>query len=114
MTHKKLTPELSVAPQISAADVADLARQGFKSIVCNRPDGEGADQPSFAEIAQAAAAAGLEARHVPVVSGIVSDEAARAFAAALDDMPKPMFAYCRTGTRSTTLWALGPLPVWAL
>lgn len=106
MTHKTLTPELSVAPQISAADVADLARQGFKSIVCNRPDGEGADQPSFAEIAQAAAAAGIEARYVPVVSGIVSDEAARAFAAALDDMAKPMLAYCRTGTRSTTLWAL--------
>lgn len=106
MTHTKLTPELSVAPQISAADVADLAKQGFKSIVCNRPDGEGADQPLFAEIAQAAAAAGLEARYVPVVSGIVSDEAARAFGDALDGMPKPMLAYCRTGTRSTTLWAL--------
>ena len=106
MTAKKLTAEFSVAPQISVADVADLAAQGFKSIICNRPDSEGPDQPLFAEIERAAASAGLSARYIPVVSGKVSDEDAAKFAAAMSVLPKPVLAYCRSGTRSTTLWAL--------
>ena len=61
MIPKKLTAELSVAAQISAADVAGLAAQGFKSIICNRPDGEGPDQPLFAEIERAASSLGLSA-----------------------------------------------------
>ncbi len=106
MTPKKLTAELSVAPQITPANVAEIATQGFRSIICNRPDGEGADQPSFAEIERAAAAAGLAFRYDPVQSGKVSDAHAAVFGAALDSLPKPVLAYCRTGTRSTTLWAL--------
>jgi sulfide:quinone oxidoreductase len=80
--------------------------QGFKAIVCNRPDGEGPDQPLFAEIERAAAATGLSARYVPVASGKVSDEDASKFSAAMSVLPKPVLAYCRSGTRSTTLWAL--------
>jgi sulfide:quinone oxidoreductase len=101
----------AVAPQIVAGDVPRLAAEGFRSIVCNRPDGEGADQPGFAEIAAACRDAGLEAVYLPVVSspvvgGKVSDEDAGAFAAVLDRLPKPTLAYCRTGTRSVTLWSL--------
>ncbi len=106
MITKKLTAELSVAAQISVADVAGLAAQGFKSVVCNRPDGEGPDQPLFAEIERAAGSAGLSARYIPVTSGKVSDEDAAKFAAAMSVLPKPVLAYCRSGTRSTTLWAL--------
>jgi sulfide:quinone oxidoreductase len=104
---RKLTEDISVAGQISAGDVAGLAAQGFKAIICNRPDGEGADQPGFREIADAAEASGMEARYVPVASGKVTEEDAAAFEAALAELPKPVFAYCRTGTRSTTLWAMG-------
>ena len=106
LNAKSLTPAISVAAQLSAADVADAAAQGFKSIICNRPDGEGADQPVFAEIAQAAAQAGLDIRYIPVETGKVSDADASAFAAALEELPKPVLAYCRSGTRSTTMWAL--------
>ena len=103
---KSLTPELAVSQQIAVSDAAAIAAQGFKSIICNRPDGEGADQPGFAEIAAAAAAAGVVTLHLPVASGMVTDEDAAKFGAALGELPKPVLAYCRTGTRSTTLWAL--------
>ena len=106
MNSKKLSNELSVSPQIVSSDVARLAEQGFKSIICNRPDGEGADQPLFTEIESAARAAGLAARYLPVSTGKVTDEDAALFGAASAELPKPILAYCRTGTRSTTLWAL--------
>ncbi|SET33111.1 bifunctional protein tyrosine phosphatase family protein/NAD(P)/FAD-dependent oxidoreductase [Oceanicella actignis] len=106
MDARKLDARLSVAPQIAPEEVADLAARGYRAIICNRPDGEGPDQPAFAEIEAAARAAGVEARHLPVVSGAVRDEDAEAFAQALNELPGPILAYCRTGTRSATLWAL--------
>jgi sulfide:quinone oxidoreductase len=115
MDVRKLSPELSVGPQIAAADVAELKRMGFRAIVGNRPDGESGDAPTWEEIRVAADAAGMEARHIPVVSGRVQDGDAEAFGAAMAELPKPVFAYCRSGTRSSTLWALAeagrrPLP----
>ncbi|AVO37450.1 bifunctional protein tyrosine phosphatase family protein/NAD(P)/FAD-dependent oxidoreductase [Pukyongiella litopenaei] len=106
MDLRKITEKLTVSPQISAADVAALKDLGFRSVVSNRPNGEGADQTSFEEIRAAAEAAGLETRYMPVETGKVTDEAAQAFGEALRDLPGPVLAYCRTGTRSATLWAL--------
>ncbi|WP_417829168.1 TIGR01244 family sulfur transferase [Thalassospira sp.] len=106
METKKISDGFSVSPQIVADDVAEIAKLGFRSIVCNRPDGEGADQPTFEEISNAAKEAGLEVRYQPIVSGKVSDDDARDFGRLFDELPKPVFAYCRTGTRSTTLWSL--------
>ena len=106
LTTKTLTKTLSVAEQIVASDVQALAEAGFKSIVCNRPDGEGADQPLFAEIEAAAHRAGLSAAYLPIVSGMVRDADAAEFGHLMDTLPKPVLAYCRTGTRSTTLWSL--------
>jgi len=60
MNERRVTDELAVSPQISVADVADIAAAGFASIVCNRPDDESADQVAFAEIEAAAKTAGLE------------------------------------------------------
>ena len=116
MQTKRITAVLSVSEQITAADVAALAEAGFNSIICNRPDGEGADQPVFAEIATAAQSHGMTAHYQPIVSGKVGDADAIAFGELLEKLPKPVLAYCRTGTRSTTLWALAegardrPLP----
>lgn len=116
MTAKPITPTLSVSEQVLPQEVAALAAAGFKSIVCNRPDGEGADQPSFAEIEAAAAALGMQAAYLPIVSGKVGDADATAFGGLMDSLPKPTLAYCRTGTRSATLWSLSeggrgrPLP----
>jgi sulfide:quinone oxidoreductase len=72
----------------------------------NRPDGEEPGQPTAAEVEAAARAAGLEFRWLPVVMPTLSQDDARAFGVALDEMPGPTLAFCRTGTRSTVLWAL--------
>ncbi len=106
MDVKKISNELSVSGQIAVDDVAALAEQGFRAVICNRPDGEGPDQPNFEEIEEAAKKAGMEARYIPIVSGKVGDDDAQAFGDALQSLPKPVLAYCRSGTRSTTLWSL--------
>jgi len=110
----RITPQISVAPQIEPEDIADLARHGFRSIICNRPDGEGADQPSFEEIETAAKKLGVEARYLPIVPGNVGDGDVAAFGKLMETLPKPVLAYCRSGTRSATLWSLsqaGKLPL---
>ena len=105
MDLKKITEKTTVSAQITPADLDAIKAAGIRAIICNRPDGEGADQPSFDEIAAAAEKVGIEARYVPVQSGMVRDEDVDAFAAALKDLPRPVLAYCRTGTRSATLWS---------
>jgi sulfide:quinone oxidoreductase len=106
MELKKISSGLTVSPQINVSDIQAIKAAGFRSIICNRPDGEAADQPVFQEISDAARAAGLETMYIPIVAGKVSDGDAGAFGAALDALPGPVLAYCRTGTRSATLWSL--------
>jgi sulfide:quinone oxidoreductase len=106
METREISKALSVSAQITAQDIPALKDRGFRSIICNRPDGEGADQPAFEEIRAAAEAAGIEARYIPIKSGVVGDDDAAAFGAALRELPNPVLAYCRTGTRSATLWSL--------
>ncbi|WP_342071632.1 TIGR01244 family sulfur transferase [Yoonia algicola] len=106
MDIKPLTAGLSVSAQINAAEIKAIKDAGFRAIICNRPDGEGADQPTFNEIATAAKKAGLEAAYLPIVSGKVTDDDAKAFDKSLTELPGPVLAYCRTGTRSATLWSL--------
>lgn len=106
MQVNNITDALSVSPQISPQDVAKIRDAGFRAIICNRPDAEGADQPNFEEIETAAKAAGIEAHYLPVTSGMVQDSDAAAFGQALMELPGPVLAYCRTGTRSATLWSL--------
>jgi sulfide:quinone oxidoreductase len=106
MKITELTPDYSVSPQIAPADVAEIAGLGFRSIVCNRPDGEGPDQPAAAEIAAAAERQGLAFANVPVVSGQIDEGNVAEFRAALARLPAPVLAYCRSGTRSQNLWVL--------
>ncbi len=106
MVIKTLNNEFSVSPQIQPADIQSLRDQGFRSVICNRLDGEGADQPDFEAIEAAAKAAGMSASYVPVVAGKVGDDDVQHFDAALKALPRPVLAYCRTGTRSATLWSL--------
>ena len=115
MDIKALTPHLSITPQVLVAELEAVAQMGFKAIICNRPDGEGPDQPSFSEMQQAALAHGLQMRYLPAESGKVRDEDGKAFGELLATLPAPVLAYCRTGMRSTTMWALSqsgitPLP----
>lgn len=104
---KQVTREFSVSAQITADEVRELAGRGVRSLICNRPDGEGSDQPNVTEIEAAAAERGIALAYLPVVSGRFSGKDVSDFLAALQRLPTPIHAYCRTGTRSITLWALG-------
>jgi uncharacterized protein (TIGR01244 family) len=104
MTHQPVTGDFSVSPQITPQEVAAIARDGFRSIICNRPDGEAADQTPHAMIEAEAAKAGLEFRHIPVISGAMTQEDVDAMAAALKELPAPVFAYCRSGARCGVLF----------
>ncbi len=106
MDIRTLDDQLTVSAQLLPTDMAQLAARGVKHIVCNRPDGEGADQPAYAELQLAAEAAGMQAHYLPVVAGKVSDAEARVFGHLLEAIEGQVHAYCRTGMRSTTLWAL--------
>jgi sulfide:quinone oxidoreductase len=105
MTIRYLSKDYAVGPQISPADVVHLKEQGFASLVCNRPDGEGGDQPSFAEIAAEAHKHGLQALHLPVIPGKITPADRDAFAALYVAAPKPLFGFCRTAMRAETLWS---------
>jgi uncharacterized protein (TIGR01244 family) len=95
-----------VSPQITAADVAAAQAQGITLIINNRPDGEEPDAPQGAEIEAAARAAGIGYVAIPVTHAGFSQPQVDAMLAALDNAEGPVLAYCRSGTRSTLLWAL--------
>lgn len=106
MDLKKINDALSVAAQIQLHEVSLVAQAGFKSVICNRPDGESPDQPSHQEIQAACAAHGIAFRFLPADTGKVLDGHGTEFGELLRTLPGPVLAYCRTGTRSTTMWAL--------
>ncbi len=102
----KLNDDLSVTAQLLPEDMPAVAAAGFKMILNNRPDGEAADQPSSNEMAIAAEAAGLAYAHQPVVIDNIAETDIDGFDAIVSLAETPVLAFCRTGTRSTTLWAL--------
>jgi sulfide:quinone oxidoreductase len=106
MELHELTSDLAVAGQIGPADIPVLAAKGIRAIICNRPDGEAPEQPSYREIERAAAALGIEIVYQPVQSGAMGDGDVQAFEKALNTLPKPALAYCRSGTRCAALWSL--------
>ena len=104
---RQIDHDVFVAPQLDAAAMAEVARLGFKSVVCNRPDFEhGPDQPTSAQVEAAARAAGLEYRFLPVAGGYQSPEEVAAFRTLVAELPHPLLAFCRSGARSTRLYQL--------
>jgi len=106
MDIKTIDETLSVTGQINAADVETIAAAGFRSILCNRPDGEGVLQPDFGSVERTAKEAGLEVIYQPVGSAGIQETDIADFQTCFDTLPKPVLAYCRTGTRCTVLWSL--------
>ena len=102
---RELEDGVAVSPQITADDVRAAASLGYGTIVCNRPDGEVPGQPSAAEIEDAAQGAGLSFLPLPFAAPGPSAAQVEAMRAALD-APGKVLAYCRSGARSTALWAL--------
>lgn len=106
MEIKRIDDHVSVSGQITPEDIPALKAAGFTTIVNNRPDGEAPDQPSGAAIAAAARAAGLDYVAIPLGREGVSPDMVEKTRQALEGSAGPVFCYCRSGTRSTTLWAL--------
>lgn len=102
---RAVAPDVCVAPQLGPEHMALAAAAGFRSVVNNRPDFEfEPDQPTNASIEAAARAAGLEYRFLPVDGGYQSPEEIEAFAQMLQELPRPILAFCRSGARSTRLF----------
>jgi uncharacterized protein (TIGR01244 family) len=102
----ELAPGVSAAPALSRDDIEALAAQGVKTIVNNRPDGEDPGQLPAAEAQALAAALGIEYHHIPVLAATLSAADVEAFAQVLAQAPQPLVAHCRSGTRTSLLWAL--------
>ena len=100
----KLTESVAVSEQITPENVAEIAAAGYRVLVNNRPDGEEANQPDNADIAAAAAAAGLEYHYMPITAGNFPGPDFGQMRTLLDNSALPVLAFCRTGTRCTNLW----------
>ena len=102
---RRVTDDFAVAPQIGPEDFAALRKQGFGLVINNRPDGEEPGQPSSVQMQAAAELAGLNYRAIPVAGGFAQAQV-QTMAKALSSAEGPVLAFCRSGTRSTLLWAL--------
>lgn len=103
---RRITPDFSVAGQLEPGDIARAAADGYRTIVVNRPDGEDWGQTRAAEMKAAAEAAGLDFRAIPFSGWPPSPAVVAETAAVLDEAKGPVLAYCRTGRRSITAWAM--------
>jgi uncharacterized protein (TIGR01244 family) len=103
---KRINDDISVSPQISPDDMPALKAQGFVAVINNRPDGESPDQPTNAVMEKAARDAGLAYHYIPLGREGVTPDMVERTTAALEGSNGPVLAFCRSGTRSTTLWAL--------
>jgi uncharacterized protein (TIGR01244 family) len=100
-----VAPDVCVAPQLAPEHMAEAARAGFRSVINNRPDFEGGPrQPTNEAIEQAARAAGLEYRFLPVQSAYQTPDEIAAFARLMDELPRPVLVFCRSGARSARLY----------
>ena len=103
---RRVTGQVSVSPQIDLADIDEAARQGFRLVINNRPDGEAPGQPTSGEVEAAAHRAGLAYAHIPVRGGPTPAQA-EAMRELIAQAGGPTLAFCRSGTRSIVTWALG-------
>ena len=106
MKFAKINNELTVSDQITIEDLKEIQAQGYKTIFCNRPDQESEGQLTFSTIEKEAQNLGIKAVHQPVIGGQILDDDIAQFGSYFEGAQKPIFAYCRTGTRCSMLWAL--------
>lgn len=102
---QQLSEQVSVSGQLSVNDLPALKSDGVELLVCNRPDGEAADQPAYAEIAAAARDLGMQVENISFAGQDMTEAHGREFVALLAS-GKRTHAYCRSGARSGNLFAL--------
>ncbi len=107
MKIKKLTDNFSVAYQIEPCDIKEIKNLGFKAIICNRPDGEAEGQPDMDDIEIEAQKEGLKFYYIPLANRKdISPQMIEKTQKIISETKGAILAFCRTGTRSTILWAL--------
>ena len=107
MKMKKLSTHFYVAEQFTAIDFAAASVHGIKTVINNRPDDEAQGQPKSADLEKAAKDLGLHFVHIPISAKSITDQNIDEFHSTCREVEGPVLAFCRTGQRSTILWALG-------
>ena len=102
----ELAPQVYVSGQLFEHDVRLMAKQGVRSIMNNRPDGESMGQPLSADLANIAEELGMTFLHLPVNPKAITKQVVEEFAKARDELERPLLVFCRSGARSTTVWEL--------
>lgn len=103
---RQLSDTVLASPQIMPSDLGAAASMGVTLVINNRPDGEAPDQPAGADIEQAARTAGLDYLAIPIGQAGFALPQVQAMQHALAAADGKVLAFCRSGTRSTFLWAL--------
>ena len=104
MDIRRITSDFSVTGQIQPREMAEVCALGFRTVICNRPDGEAADQPLFSELAEVAKDCGLTAVYLPVSGqGLQPDDVAE-LKKIWATLPRPVLAFCRSGARSAAVF----------
>jgi uncharacterized protein (TIGR01244 family) len=106
MDLRQITSDFAVAPQIEEDDIQELVNAGYRTIISNRPDNEVAGGFDSSELAKRAADAGVEIHYLPYFPGAMTPELVAEFEAVMAETEGPVLAYCRSGTRSSHLWAM--------
>ncbi|MEE9388748.1 MAG: TIGR01244 family sulfur transferase [Paracoccaceae bacterium] len=104
MNIQQISEDFFITGQVHPEHMETLSARGIRSIICNRPDGEEAGQPSFDTVQTAAKAAGIDMRYVPIVHGAAGQPEFVAFGEALQALPTPVLGYCRSGMRSANMY----------
>ena len=102
----ELAPQVYVCGQLFETDLKLVAKQGVRSIVNNRPDGETVGQPLAADLARVAEELGMTFLHFPIEPGPISPQTAAEFARACEELARPMLVFSRAGARATKLWEM--------
>ena len=102
----ELGPQVYVSGQLFEHDVRLMAKQGVRSIMNNRPDGESMGQPLSADLAKLAEELGMTYLHLPVNPKAITKQIVEEYAKACDELERPLLVFCRTGARSAKLWEL--------
>lgn len=105
MRIKRLNGMITVATQVALSDLQKISDRGYKTIICNRPDFEGDLQPKFDDLAKRAQSIGVETAHIPVHLKGITEQNKSDFYTAIENLPKPILAFCRSGSRPAELWS---------
>jgi sulfide:quinone oxidoreductase len=106
MKQIQINQQLSISDQITLEEVSELAHQGIKTLICNRPDGEEPNQLAASQIQAAALEMGMKFINIPVPGRVIPENSLNEFIEALKNTDDKIHAYCRTGTRCSIFWGL--------